>query len=91
MGYDKQNKLHIITPVAVIRRGDGKILLLKRREDETVYPGFYTFPGGKVERNDTISNTLIKEIKEECGFDLKPGFKSNPQPFFTDTDQVDFR
>ncbi len=74
MGYEKSNKLHIVTPVAVIMRSDGRILLLKRRDDEVVYPGFYTFPGGKVEGNDTISQTLIKEVKEECGLDLKTGF-----------------
>ena len=74
MTYAKSNKLHIVTAVAVIQREDDKILLLKRRDDETVYPGHYTFPGGKVEENDTISQTLVKETKEECGLDLKPGF-----------------
>jgi 8-oxo-dGTP pyrophosphatase MutT (NUDIX family) len=74
MPYEKPDKLHIVTAVAVIRRKDGRILLLKRREDETVYPGAYTFPGGKVEGNDTISQTLAKEVKEECGLELKPGF-----------------
>lgn len=74
MAYTKSDKLHIVTAVAVIRRNDGRILLLKRRNDETVYPGHYTFPGGKIEGNDTISQTLIKEVKEECGLDLEPGF-----------------
>lgn len=74
MPYEKSDKLHIVTAVAVIRRDDGRILLLKRREDETVYPGFYTFPGGKAEGNDTITQTLKKEVKEECGLDLEPGF-----------------
>lgn len=74
MGYEKSDKLHIITAVAVIMRDDGRILLLKRRDDETVYPGYYTFPGGKAEGNDTIVKTLIKEVKEECGLDLEPGF-----------------
>ncbi|TSC56315.1 MAG: 7,8-dihydro-8-oxoguanine triphosphatase [Parcubacteria group bacterium Greene0714_21] len=74
MPYEKSDKLHIITAVAVIRRNDGRILLLKRRDDETVYPGHYTFPGGKVEGNDTISQTLKKEVKEECGLELEPGF-----------------
>ena len=69
-----ENKLHIVTAVAVIRRNDGRILLLKRREDEKVYPGFYTFPGGKVEGNETISQALVKEVKEEAGLDLEPGF-----------------
>ena len=74
MAYSKTDKLHIVTSVAVIRRNDGRILLLKRRDDEAVYPGFYTFPGGKMEGNDTIRDTLIKEVKEECGLDLEPGF-----------------
>ncbi len=74
MGNEKQNKLHFVTPVAVIRRDDGRILILKRSDHETVYPGYYTFPGGKVEENDTISETLTREVKEECGLALKPGF-----------------
>ena len=74
MAYEKQNKLHIVTAVAVIRREDGRILLLTRHDNEVVYPGFYTFPGGKVEGNDTMHETLIKETKEECGLDLEPGF-----------------
>jgi len=74
MSYTKQEKLHIVTPVAVIRREDGRILLLKRRDDETVYPGYYTFPGGKMEGNDTIAETLKKEVKEECDLTLADGF-----------------
>jgi len=73
MAYSKEDKLHIITSVAVIRRDDGRILLLKRRDDETVYPGAYTFPGGKAEGNDTLTETLKKEVKEECGLDLEDG------------------
>lgn len=74
MAYKKSNKLHIVTVVAVIRRNDGRILLLRRNENETVYPGHYTFPGGKVENNDTFGETLIKETQEECGLILEPGF-----------------
>lgn len=74
MVYKKQDKLHIVTAVAVIKRGDGRLLLLKRSEKELVYPGYYTFPGGKVEGNDTISQTLSKEVKEECNLELKPGY-----------------
>lgn len=73
MGYAHSDKLHIVTPVAVIRRDDGRVLLLKRRNDETVYPGAFTFPGGKVEGNDTIRQTLEKEVNEECGLQLAPG------------------
>lgn len=70
---DKPDIKHIITAVAVIRRSDGRVLLLKRSNHEKVYPGCYTFPGGKVENNDTIIETLIKEVKEECGLVLRDG------------------
>lgn len=73
MAYEKSEKLHIVTPVAVIRRADGRILLLKRHDSEKVYPGAYTFPGGKIEGNDTIRQTLEKEVREECGLQLEPG------------------
>jgi len=73
MSYTKQNKLHIVTVVAVIRNRDGKYLVLKRHNNEVVYPGMYTFPGGKIEDNDTVEETLKKEAKEEAGLTLKPG------------------
>ncbi len=33
----------------------------------------YACPGGKVEGNDTISETISREVKEECGLDLEAG------------------
>lgn len=59
--------------VAVIRNLDGKYLVLKRSEREIAFPGMYTFPGGKIEDNDNVEETLIKEAKEEANLDLKPG------------------
>ena len=73
MSYTKNNKLHIVSVVAVIRNQAGKYLVLKRSEREIAYPGMYTFPGGKVEDNDTVEETLVKEAKEEANLDLKPG------------------
>ena len=73
MSYNKNNKLHIVSVVAVIRNTEGRYLVLKRSEREIAYPGMYTFPGGKVEDNDTIEETLVKEAKEEANLDLKPG------------------
>lgn len=73
MTYSKNNKLHIVSVVAVIRNNEGKYLVLKRSEREIAFPGMYTFPGGKVEDNDTVEETLIKEAKEEANLDLKPG------------------
>jgi 8-oxo-dGTP diphosphatase len=73
MAYEKTNKLHIVAVVAVIRNNDGKYLVLKRRDDEVAYPGMYTFPGGKIEENDSIEETLVKEAEEEASLKLKSG------------------
>jgi 8-oxo-dGTP diphosphatase len=70
----KQNKkLHIVAVVAVIRNQKGQYLVLKRGEHEIAYPGKYTFPGGKIEGNDTTKETLEREVKEETGLKLKKG------------------
>ncbi len=66
-------KLHIVSVVAVIRNRQGKFLVLKRRDDEVAYPGKFTFPGGKIEGNDTVEETLAREVDEEAGLTLKPG------------------
>ena len=73
MSYEKNDKLHIVTVVAVIRNREGKYLVLKRHENEVAYPGMYTFPGGKIEGNDTTEETLFKEVEEEANLKLKSG------------------
>jgi len=43
------------------------VLLLQRREDETVLPGMWEFPSGKRQFGETSENALIREVKEELG------------------------
>lgn len=73
MSYTKSNKLHIVAVTAAIRNEQGKYLVLKRSEREIAYPGMFTFPGGKVEDNDTVEQTLNSEALEEANLKLKPG------------------
>ena len=73
MGYHKKNKVHIVVAVAVIRNDEGKYLVLKRSDDEIAYPSLYTFPGGKVEDNESMQEALENEVLEEAGLKLKPG------------------
>jgi 8-oxo-dGTP diphosphatase len=51
---------------AVITRPDGQFLLGQRGPD-TVYSGYWEFPGGKVETGETPRMALIRELDEELG------------------------
>ena len=57
---------------AVIRREDGTILLAQRGPDGH-HPLLWEFPGGKVERGETESGALVREIKEELAMEVVVG------------------
>ncbi len=50
---------------------EGKILILQRHKDEDVYPNMWELPSGKREPLEPSEDSLIREIKEEAGFDVK--------------------
>lgn len=54
---------HYIVTAAVIQR-DGKVLLAKR-PSKGLLGGMWEFPGGKIERNETLKDCLTREIQEE--------------------------
>ncbi len=54
---------------AVIKNDEGKILAIrlnKEREEGVLVP-----PGGKLEEGETLRKTVIREVKEELGVDIK--------------------
>jgi len=54
---------------AVIERPDGCFLLGQRAPD-TFYPGYWEFPGGKVEPGETPLTALVRELHEELGIEV---------------------
>lgn len=44
-------------------------ILLMRRENQG--KEYYTFPGGGVEFHETVEEAVVREIKEECNFEVK--------------------
>ncbi|MBN3584224.1 (deoxy)nucleoside triphosphate pyrophosphohydrolase [Algoriphagus aestuarii] len=53
-----------VTCAIIIRQE--KILVAKRSESMSL-PGFWEFPGGKIEEGESPEECLIREIKEELG------------------------
>jgi 8-oxo-dGTP diphosphatase len=49
---------------AVITKADGTFLLAQRPEGKP-YPGYWEFPGGKIETGETAHHALVRELKEE--------------------------
>ncbi len=59
---------------AVILRPDGHFLLGQRAAN-TFYPGYWEFPGGKVETGETPREALLRELREELGIEV---FRATP-------------
>ena len=56
----------ILTNMVMIIRGD-EVLCLDRQKND--WPGL-TFPGGKVEDDEDIASSAIREVKEETGLTI---------------------
>ena len=59
----------LVAAVALID-ADGRILLAQRPEGKSM-AGLWEFPGGKVEAGDRPEETLIRELDEELGTEVK--------------------
>ena len=54
---------------AVIERRDGTFLLAQRPEGKP-YPGYWEFPGGKIEAGEDPGGALARELREELGIEV---------------------
>lgn len=68
---EKSPPRHLQVTAAVIEK-DGRFLLAKR-PPEGLLGGMWEFPGGKQENNETLPETLEREIKEELDATIKVG------------------
>ena len=58
--------------VAIIERtvdGEHKVLFAQRPVGKA-YAGYWEFPGGKIEANETVIEAIIREIDEELGIHI---------------------
>ena len=52
---------------------EGKYLLLKRASRSRSYPDLWDFPGGKHDPGETPQESVLRETKEETGYEIEPG------------------
>jgi len=54
---------------AIIHGGDGRLVLVRR----AIEPGYgkWVFPGGYVDRGETLTAAAIREAREECGLEVR--------------------
>jgi len=55
--------------VAVIR-DDRDLILIDRRLAKGLLGGFWEFPGGKIEGNETVQECIKREVLEEIGIEI---------------------
>ena len=55
--------------VGVLLRPDGAFLLTSRPHGK-VYAGYWEFPGGKLEKGETVEQALQRELQEELGITI---------------------
>jgi 8-oxo-dGTP pyrophosphatase MutT (NUDIX family) len=71
----------VVGSSAVVVDGDGRILLQRRRDS-----GNWALPGGAMDIGETFAQSLVREVKEETGFDVRPdrivGLYSDPRHVF---------
>lgn len=60
---------HYEVVCALIYNDEGKVLCCKRGHGKAL-EGYWEFPGGKVESNETHKETIIREIKEELKIEI---------------------
>ena len=51
-----------------ILKDNEKLLVVKRSENDDLYPGAWEFPGGHLEKGETLKEGLKRELFEEIGF-----------------------
>ncbi len=56
----------------VLFDNQGRVLMMQRAKSSKNQPGYWEFPGGKVDPGESFDQGLLREFKEETGFTVSP-------------------
>jgi 8-oxo-dGTP diphosphatase len=59
--------LHSVSVAAAIINAEGRVLAIRRRDNSHWEP-----PGGVLDRDESIPEGLVREVKEETGLSIEP-------------------
>jgi 8-oxo-dGTP diphosphatase len=62
-------KTRVFTTGVVLSRG--KLLILKRKDDDDSYPGMWDCVGGHFEKGESAEQCMLREAREEAGQTMK--------------------
>ena len=71
MPYQNQRTLPLAVCAAVIR--DGEKILITQRPADKPHPGYWEFPGGKIDPGESPHLSLRRELKEELDIEIQVG------------------
>jgi len=64
--HPKAQRQPVAVAVGLMMRPDGAFLMASRPQGKP-YPGYWEFPGGKIEPGETLQQALAREFAEELG------------------------
>src|SRR5690606_31564183 len=67
-------KPYIDSVYAILRNEKGEFLLLRRSENSHSNPGKWDLPGGKLVRGERLEEAVVREVWEETGIPIVPGW-----------------
>ena len=68
-----ENTRIVEVAAAVLQRPDNSFLLAQRPPGK-IWPGYWEFPGGKIEPGETPYHALVRELREELGIEVKTAY-----------------
>lgn len=75
----------VVAATAFVLDETDRVLMIRRTDS-----GLYAIPGGQLEIGETISQTVVREVKEETGLDVEPvrviGIYTDPDHVIAFTD-----